>query len=85
MTEAILSSLIAGITAILGSIITNNRTKALICYRLDMLEKKQDVHNSLIERTYKLEEKYAVLDNKEKVSEHRIDDLERRQEICVNQ
>lgn len=84
MTDTLLSSIIAGIAALLGSLIANSRTKALICYRLDELEKKQDRHNTLIERTYVLEQKYAVLDNKEKVSEHRIDDLERRQSICMN-
>jgi len=33
-------------------------------------------HNGLIERTYKLERDYAVLDNKVKVADNRIADLE---------
>lgn len=40
------------------------------------LEKKQDKHNSVIERTYKLEESTKLLDERQKVANHRIDDLE---------
>lgn len=50
---------------------------AIIQLQIENLEKKQDKHNSIIERTYKLEEQMAVLDNREKVSENRIADLER--------
>lgn len=33
-------------------------------------------HNNLITRTFKLEQDFAVLDEKMKVANHRIDDLE---------
>ena len=33
----------------------NEKTRALLDYRLGELEKKQDKHNNLMERTYKLE------------------------------
>ena len=42
----------------------------LTTYRLAQLEKKVDVHNSVIQRTYILEEKMTV-------ANHRIDDLEK--------
>ena len=41
----------------------NKKSVALVQYRLQELEKKQDKHNQLIERTYKLEQ--AVEDIKE--------------------
>lgn len=41
----------------------------LVNFRLEQLEKKVDKHNSVIARTYILEEKM-------KVANHRIDDLE---------
>jgi hypothetical protein len=44
------------------------------------LEKKQDRHNDVIERTYKLEEVTALHEEKIKVANHRIDDLEKRHE-----
>lgn len=43
----------------------------------DRLEKKQDKHNGLIERTYKNERDISVLQEQVKVENHRIEDLER--------
>lgn len=48
-------------------------------YRLAQLEKKVDKHNSVIERTYKLEEAGALLEEKLKVANHRISDLEEKE------
>ena len=45
-------------------------------YRLEQLEKKVQAHNNLIERTYKLEERTELQEEKIKVANHRIDDLE---------
>ena len=49
----------------------------LISYRLEELEKKVDKHNNLIERTYELERKTDVLEEKQKVANNRIADLEK--------
>ncbi len=46
-------------------------------YRLEQLEKKVDIHNHVVERTYELEKATAVLQNDIKVANHRIDDLEK--------
>lgn len=35
-------------------------------------------HNQMVERTYELERRVDVLDEKSKVANHRIDDLERK-------
>ena len=40
------------------------------------LEKKQDKHNSLIERMYAVEKAVSVLEEKQQVANHRIGDLE---------
>ena len=61
-----------------GSYFANKKSSALIAYRLEELEKKVDKHNSVIERTYSLEETQAVLEEKIKVANHRIDDLEKK-------
>lgn len=60
-----------------GSYFSNRKTTALISYRLEQLERKQDKHNTLIERTYKLEEDVAIQAEKIRVVNHRIDDLEK--------
>lgn len=40
------------------------------------LSNRVDKHNNVIERTYALEQKAAVFEEKMKVANHRIDDLE---------
>ena len=49
-------------------------------YRIEQLEKKVDKHNTVIERTYKLEETQAVIQEQIKVANHRIRDLEKERE-----
>ena len=46
-------------------------------YRIEQLEKKVDKHNNIIERVYGLEQNEAVITQQIKVSDHRIDDLEK--------
>lgn len=58
----------------------NNKTIALIDYRLDELTKQVEKHNKVIDRTYKLEETVKVDEEKIKVANHRIEDLERKLE-----
>ena len=45
-------------------------------YRIEQLEKKVEKHNNLVERMYKVEEKEELLEERVKVANHRIDDLE---------
>ena len=72
--EAIIVALIglAGSAAgSLGGVLVSSR---LTQYRLEELEKKVQAHNSLIERTYRLEERTELQEEKIKVANHRIDD-----------
>lgn len=52
--------------------------KKLIEYKIDKLSERVDKHNSVIARTYKLEQDYAVVAEQIKVANHRIEDLERK-------
>lgn len=61
-----------------GAFLANRRSAVLIAYRLEQLEKKVEVHNHIIERTYRLEEQEALLSERIKVANHRIDDLEKK-------
>ena len=70
-----LLALIGSLAGTFGGIVTTNK---LTSYRIQQLEKKVDKHNNLIERTYKLEQRAAVIDEEIKVANHRIDDLERK-------
>lgn len=68
-----LLSLLGSLGGTLGGIALNSK---LSNYRIEQLEKKVDKHNNIIERTYKLEDNDKLLEEKIKVANHRIDDLE---------
>lgn len=55
---------------------TTKRQTDLTLYRIDQLEEKVNKHNNLIERTYKLEQRLEVDEEKLKVANNRIHDLE---------
>ena len=54
----------------------HNTTIALIEYKLDQLTHKVDLHNNAVERLYAVEKKCEVYDERFKVANHRIEDLE---------
>lgn len=76
MNDAVAVALIgligSGIGAFGGILLSSKLTQ----YRLEQLEKKVQAHNNLIERTYKLEELTGVQEEKIRVINHRIEDLE---------
>lgn len=55
----------------------HDETIGLIKYQIAELSDRVDKHNNLIVRTYKLEQKAAVYEEKIAVANHRIDDLEK--------
>lgn len=66
----------SGVGSLAGVIVSVKLTT----YRLEQLEKKVDKHNTVIERTYKLEEIEAVIQEQIRVANHRIADLEKQME-----
>ena len=76
MTESIVVAFITGGMALLGTVLSNSASHSKTIYRIEQLEKKQDVHNSVIERMYCAEKAIEILDNKVKVANHRLDNLE---------
>ena len=76
MSDAVLVALIAlagsGLGSVLGILVSSKLTQ----YRLEQLEKKVEVHNQVIDRVYKLEERTELQEEKIKVANHRIGDLE---------
>lgn len=74
--EAIIVALIGLAGSAAGSLCGVLVSSKLTQYRLEQLEKKVQAHNNLIERTYKLEERTELQEEKIKVANHRIEDLE---------
>lgn len=59
-----------------GTYFAHRKSSALIAYRLEQLEKKVELHNNAVERLYKVEKALDVYEEKMKVANHRIEDLE---------
>lgn len=76
MSAEIWVAVISGLFTLVGVIITVAFGNSKTLYRIEQLEKKQDKHNSLIERVYSLEKHEAVIDEEIRVANHRIKDLE---------
>lgn len=75
------SAIVVGVLALIGTLsgafLAHRKSTALLAYRLEQLEEKVDIHNKVIERTYRLEEKEAIFEERMRVANHRIDDLEK--------
>ena len=79
MNTEIIVALIASGGGLLGSLVGVIASK-LTTYRIQQLENKVEKHNTVIERTYKLEETEAVMQEQIRVANHRIADLEKQME-----
>lgn len=77
MTDAIIVALITGVFSFLGVYISNRKSAALMEFRLKALEEKVQAHNNLVQRMYAVEERSTVIEEKMKVANHRLDDLEK--------
>lgn len=62
------AAVVVGLLSFLGNYVSNRKSQALVAYRIEQLEKAQNKHNDVIERTYKLEGRMAE-------AEHDIRDL----------
>lgn len=69
--ESIVAAVITGLLSLAGVYLANRKSTALIAYRLEQLEHKQDAHNQMIERMYKVEGRVTEC-------EHDIQDLKAR-------
>jgi len=87
MDPAIIAALITGAVTVIVVMITNSYQNrrvvqlmeiklALINQSIETLSERVEKHNSVIDRTYKLEEQAALLEKDIKVANHRITDLE---------
>lgn len=77
MPESIIVAVLALIGTLAGAYLANKKSTALIAYRLEQLEDKVNQHNQVIERTFILEKQEELLEERIKVANHRIDDLEK--------
>ena len=80
MDPTVINALISLGGSLIGTFAGIVTTSKLTEYRIKELERKVEKHNSIVERTFRLEDKFELVDEKIKVANHRIEDLERSNE-----
>ena len=71
--EAIIVALVSGGITLVGVLIANSKTQAVMDTKLEELTREVRHHNGFADRV-------PILEEKMKVANHRIDDLEHRKE-----
>ena len=77
MSEAVIVALIAGGLAFAVTVVSNIFTHSKTILRLDILERKVEAHNHLVERMYIAEGEIKVLEEKQRDFEGDLSDLKR--------
>ena len=67
--EAIIAALLSGAVTLIGVLIANSKSNAVMEYKIEELTREVRKHNGFAERI-------PVLEQQMKVANHRIDDLE---------
>lgn len=58
--ESIIVACITGVVTLIGVILSNSKSRAVMEVKLDALTKKVEKHNQVLERTYVLEQDITV-------------------------
>lgn len=89
MSDAVIVAVITAASTVIVQIIISGNSRQQMDAKLDKALAVQETrltalteqvakHNQLVERTYGLEERMSVAEEKQKVADHRISDLERK-------
>ena len=68
--DTIIVAVISLLGTLAGSYFANSKTTALLSYRLEQLERKVEKHNSVVERTFNLE-------NDVRMIKHRLEEMQK--------
>ena len=61
--ESIVVAIVTGVVTLVGVILSNSKSQAVMAVKLDALTAKVEKHNQVLERTYALEKDMAVVKN----------------------
>ena len=78
MSDAIVVAVLSLVGTAIGSVVSVLTANRLTNYKIDELKKTVEKHNSLIDRTYRLEESVTLVNEKLETLEHRVTGLERK-------
>lgn len=69
--EAVLAAAVTGVLTLIGVIVSNSRSKAVLELEIDTLSERVRQHNEVVSRTYALEQQMAVARNDIETLYHR--------------
>lgn len=61
--ESIVVAIITGVVTLVGVVMSNSKSRAVMEVKIDALTQKVEKHNRLVERTYELERGLALVQN----------------------
>lgn len=77
MSDAIIVAILSLVGTAIGSVVSVLTANRLTNYKIDELKKTVEKHNSLIDRTYRLEESVTLVNEKLDSLDRRVETLER--------
>ena len=60
--ESIVAAAVTGVLTLVGVLVSNSRSRAVMEVKIDELSSRVEKHNHMIERTYALEERCSVIE-----------------------
>ena len=61
--ESVIVACITGVVTLVGVLLSNSKSRAVMECKIDQLSARVEKHNSMIERQYQVEQDVAVLKN----------------------
>lgn len=58
--ESIIAATVTGVLTLLGVLASNSRSRAVMETKIDELTRRVEMHNRMVERTFRLEQDMAV-------------------------
>ena len=59
--ESVIAALVTGVLTLVGVVVSNGRSRAVMEVKIDNLARQVERHNRMVERTYALERDVAVV------------------------
>lgn len=59
--ESIITATVTGVLTMLGVLASNSRSRAVMETKIDELTRRVEMHNRMVERTFRLEQDMAVV------------------------
>jgi len=72
--ESVIVACITGVVTLVGVLLSNSKSRAVMEYKIDQLSARVEKHNSMIERQYQVEQDVAVLKNDVENLYHKVGD-----------